>query len=75
MSKNRFEKSLTVPEKIEWKVSKNAGVLTKHITYQYLFELVCDGFIEKVYLYEGSFYFLVNKLRKSTNNHLLNNST
>jgi hypothetical protein len=33
------------------------------------------GFIEKVYLCEGSFYFLVKKLRKSTNNHLLNNST
>ena len=31
--KNRFEKSLTVPEKIESKVSKNAGVLPKHITY------------------------------------------
>ena len=33
------------------------------------------GFIEKVYLFEGSFYFLVKKLRKSTNNQLLNNST
>jgi hypothetical protein len=32
------------------------------------------GFIEKIYLCEGSFYFLVKKLRKSTNNHLLNNS-
>ena len=33
------------------------------------------GFIEKVYLCEGSFYFLVKNLRKSTNNQLLNNST
>jgi hypothetical protein len=33
------------------------------------------GFKEKVYLCEGSFYFLVKKLRTSTNNHLLNNST
>jgi hypothetical protein len=39
---------LTVPEKIESKVSKNAGVLTKHITYQNLFELVCD--LEKCFL-------------------------
>ena len=62
-----FKPSEILPKKINktqnYTIQYNVNGATKY------------GFIEKVYLCEGSFYFLVKNLRKSTNNQLLNNST
>ena len=47
LKKNRFEKSFSVLEIIKLEFLKTAVGLTKHITYQYLFEPVSDNLYEK----------------------------